>query len=209
MVGQRKHRRDWHQRYFGPRANCESVPCLPAGVVAWVLDDPRRVPYLVLWQDRYSEAIIEAVRVSVYSGLDSLDRDFDWTGWVEVKRTNGTRSSLVQTVERALPRNGGVARLVVCPNCQRLRRALYAWEVDPCYTNSARVARWRCRVCAGLRYASEGGALVLHPCTDLGRQIEAFEGVSKSPRPTPWYPYASADPRIFAAFLPKAVKILA
>jgi hypothetical protein len=38
-------------------------------------------------------------------------------------------------------------------------------------------------VCAGLRYASEGGALVLHPYTELGRQIEAFEGVSKSPVP--------------------------
>jgi hypothetical protein len=201
MVEQRKQRRDWHQRYLGPRANCESVPCLPAVVVAWVLDDPRQVPYLVLWQDRYSEAIIEAVRVSVYSGLDCLDRDFDWTGWVEVKRTNGTRSSLVQTVKRALPRNGGVARLVVCPNCQRLRRALYAWEVDHCYTNSARVTRWRCRVCAGLRYASEGGALVLHPCTEFGRQIEAFEGVSRSPRPEPWYLYVLADPRQAADFV--------
>ena len=62
------------------------------------------------------------------------------------------------------------------------------------YTNSARVTRWRCRVCAGLRYTSEGGALVIHPCTDLGRQIEALEGPSRSPRPEPWYPYVFADP---------------
>jgi hypothetical protein len=194
MVEQGKQRRGWHQRYLGPRVNCESVPCLPARVVAWVLDDPRRVPYLVLWQDRFSEAISEAVRVSIYSDPAPLDRHFDWTGWVEVKRTNGTRS-LVQTVKRALPRNGGQARLVVCPNCQRLRRALYAWEVNRSYTNSARVARWRCRVCAGLRYTSEGGALVIHPCTDLGRLIEAVEGPSRSPRPEPWYPYVFADPR--------------
>jgi hypothetical protein len=113
----------------------------------------------------------------------------DWTGWVQVKRTNGTRS-LVQTVKRALPRNGGKARFVVCPNCQRLRRALYAWEVDRLYTNSARVTRWRCRVCAGLRYASEGAA-------------------STSPRPEPWYPYVFTDPRVVAAFLPRSVKILA
>jgi hypothetical protein len=144
MVEHRKQRRGWHQRYLGPRANCESVPCLPAGVVAWVLDDPRRLPYLMLWQDRFSETIIEAVRVSVYSDPDSLDRDLDWTGWVEVKRTNGTRS-LVQTAKRALPRNGGKTRVVICPNCQRPRRALYAWEVDRWHTNSARVARWRCR----------------------------------------------------------------
>ena len=32
-------------RYFAARVNCESVPCLPVGAVAWVLDDPRQVPY--------------------------------------------------------------------------------------------------------------------------------------------------------------------
>jgi hypothetical protein len=200
MVEQREQRRGWHQRYLGPRANCESVPCLSAGVVARVLDDPRRVPYLVLWQDRFSEAISEAVRVSIYSDPAPLDRDLDWTGWVEVKRTDGTRS-LVQTVKHALPRNGGLDRLVICPNCQRLRRALYAWEVDRSYTNSARVTRWRCRVCAGLRYTSEGGALVFRPRTELGRQIQAIEGVSKSPRPALWYPYVFADPRDAEAIL--------
>jgi hypothetical protein len=194
MVEQREKRRGWHQRYLGPRANCESVPCLPAGVVAWVLDDPRRIPYLLLWQDRFSQTISEAVRVSIYSDPHPLDRGLDWTGWVEVKRTDGTRSSLVQTVQRALPRNGGKSRLVICPNCQRLRRALYAWEVNRSYTNSARVIRWRCRVCAGLRYTSEGGALVIHPCTDIGRLIEAVEGPSRSPRPEPWYPYIFANP---------------
>jgi len=195
MVEQRKQRRGWHQHYLGPRANCESVPCLPAWVVVWALDDPRRIPYLLLWRDRFSETILEAVRVSIYSDPHPLDRDLDWTGWVEVKRNNETRSSLVQTVQRALPRNGGQARFVVCPNCRRLRRALYGWEVDCRYTNSARVARWRCRICAGLRYASEGGALVLHPYTELGRQIQWIDGPSRSPRPEPWYPYMFADPR--------------
>ena len=67
-----------------------------------MLDDLRQVPYLVLWQDRYSEAMIEAVRVSAYSDPHPLDREMDWTDWVEVKRTNGTRS-LVQTVKRSCP----------------------------------------------------------------------------------------------------------
>ena len=42
---------------------------------------------------------------------------------------------------------------------------------------------------------------MLHPYTELGRQIEAFEGVSKSPRPEPWYPYFFADPRYAEAIL--------
>ena len=41
MVEQEKRARGWHQRYLGARVNCESVPRLPAGAVAWVLDDPR------------------------------------------------------------------------------------------------------------------------------------------------------------------------
>ena len=68
------------------------------------------------------------------------------------------------------------------------------WEVDRWRTNSARVAMWQCRVCAGLRYASEGGALVLHPRTALGRLIEAVEGASMSPRPESCYPYVFANP---------------
>ena len=191
MVEQRKQARGSGQRFIGPRANCESVPCLPAAAVAWVLDDPRRVPYLMVWKDNRSDGVIEAVRVAAYKEPSAWE--LDWTGWVEIKRTNGSRS-LIRTVRHALPRNGGKARFIVCPRCQRLRRALYAWEVDRWRTNSARVAMWQCRVCAGLRYASEGGALVLHPYTELGRQIEAVEGPSRSRRPEPWYPYVFANP---------------
>jgi hypothetical protein len=53
-----------------------------------VLDDPRQVPYLVLWQDRYSEAM-----------------NAEW--WEDLG--------------------------CYLPNCQRPRRALYAWEVDRRY----------------------------------------------------------------------------
>ena len=65
-----------------------------------MLDDPRHVPYLMVWKDQRSEKVIEVVSVCAYSRRDSLD----WTGCVEVKRTNGTRSP-VQTLKRALPRN--------------------------------------------------------------------------------------------------------
>ena len=96
-----------------------------------MLDDPRHVPYLMVWKDQRSDEVIEAVRVCAYSRADSLD----WTGWVEVKRTDGSHV-LVRTIERPLPRNGGKARFVVCPLCQKPRRALYGWRVNRTRTNS-------------------------------------------------------------------------
>ena len=86
------------------------------------------------------------------------------------------------------------ARFIVCPRCQRLRRALYAWEVDRWRTNFARVATSQCRICAGLRNALEGGALMLHPRTALGRLMEAVENTSISPRPESYYPYVFVNP---------------
>jgi hypothetical protein len=87
-----------------------------------VLDDPRRVPYLMVWKDSRSDGVIQAVRVAAYKEPSAWE--LDWTGWVEIKRTNGS-CSLIRTVRRALPRNGGKARFIVCPRLQRLRRALY------------------------------------------------------------------------------------
>ena len=52
MVEQRKTARDWEGRFMGPRINCENVPCLPVQVLAWMLDDPRNVPYLMIWRTR-------------------------------------------------------------------------------------------------------------------------------------------------------------
>ena len=63
-----------------------------------VLDDPRHVPYLMVWKDLRSEKVI--------------------------------------TIERPLPRNGAKARFVVCPLCQKPRRALYGWRVNRRRTNS-------------------------------------------------------------------------
>ena len=90
----------------GRACELRGVPRLPAGAVAWVLDDPRHVPYLMVWKDQRSEKLVEAVRVCAYSRSDSLD----WTGWVEVKRTDGSHV-LIRTIERPLPRNGGKVRV--------------------------------------------------------------------------------------------------
>jgi hypothetical protein len=59
MVEQRKRRGG---RFFGRRVNCEQVPLLPAWAVGWMLDDPRKIPYLLIWKSEYDGKIKEAVR---------------------------------------------------------------------------------------------------------------------------------------------------
>lgn len=202
MVEQRKTARDWGGRFIGPRVNCENVPCMPAAAAAWVLDDPRQVPYLLIWLEESSGKLIEAARVVEYT---PMDRELDWARCLEIKRADGSKNWIV-TVARPMPRNGGKARLVICPRCQRSRRALYPWKLNPAKRHAVFTSSWQCRSCAQLRYASEGGALVFRPRTELGRRIRAVEGDRKD-RPRPWYPYAFTDPRGAAAFLPWRVKL--
>jgi hypothetical protein len=54
-------------RFFGRRVNCEHVPSLPAWIVSRVLDDPRKIPYLLVWRSRSDGTVREAVRVAPYS----------------------------------------------------------------------------------------------------------------------------------------------
>lgn len=204
MVEQRKTVRDWAGRFIGPRVNCENVPCLPVKVLTWMLDDPRNVPYLMIWMDQDRERILEAVRVMRFT---EMEQDIPWAKCVEIKRADGTKN-WVLTIERPLPRNGGKARLVICPRCQHPRRALHPWKLDSSRRHAVYIAGWQCRSCAQLRYASEGGALIFRPRTDVGRLIKAVEGPKKD-RPGWWYPYVFVDPRDAAAIQPRRVKILA
>ena len=96
----------------------------------------------MVWKN-HSEDVVEAVRVRAYSRLDFLD----WTGWVEVKRADGSRS-LIRTVQSPMPRNGGRARLIICPLCQEPKQGLYAWRLNPHRLNAAVVDSWKCRECA-------------------------------------------------------------
>lgn len=182
-------------RFFGRRVNCERVPSLPARVVSRVLDDPRKFPYLLLWTSRDDGVVQEGVRLASYSEPPS-PFPMDWTGWVEVKRHDGSRS-LIRTVVLPLPRNGGESRFLLCPICQIPRRSLFGWEVNHWgrYTASARTCSWRCRACASLRYASEGGALVLRSRFAFFKMIEQRYGGCRSPRPEPWYPYMFTSPQ--------------
>jgi hypothetical protein len=122
----------------------------------------------------------EAVRVSAYSEL---------AAWAEIKRPDGTRN-LIRTLLHPLPRNGGKARLLICPYCKIPRRGLYGWELGGRYTSSSTHSTWGCRKCNLLRYTSEGGALLVRPRGTLG----IIFGTGHSPRPESWLPYVFTSP---------------
>jgi hypothetical protein len=194
-------------RFFGRRVNLEYVPLLPARAVRWVLDDPRRIPYLLVWRRERDEEAKDAIRVAqcgdpgpFYGNSREFFRvrgTFFRCSWVTVMRPNG-RGDILRAIWRPLPKNDAYDLLLVCPGCDIPSRYLYGWEAAGRFTNSAEASRWQCRSCARLRYSSEGGALVLrggpisrllrHPYPDLS-----------SPRPESWLPYVFTsidDPRL-------------
>jgi hypothetical protein len=171
-------------RFFGRRVNCEQVPLLPAGAVAWVLDDSRKIPYLLIWRSRSDGTVQEAARIAPHN----------WMGAVEIKRHDGTRN-FISTLLRPLPRNGGRVRLLICPYCQTPRRGLYGWEPGGRFTTSFVRSTWGCWKCNGLRYASEGGALVHRGRGAIYRMFRAACGPCRSERPEQWYPYVFTSPQ--------------
>ncbi len=172
-------------RFAGNRVNCEGVPALPAWAVRWCLDDPRRIPYLLIWRSPWTEEVQEAVRVARYIPRPPFPPRDDL---VEVKRTDGS-VCILRFVWQELPRNGGRSLLLKCHYCGIPRRALYGWEASR-QTHTVTRATWECRACAGLRYASEGGALLIRSRGWLGGLL----GVGRSDRPEPWFPFVFASP---------------
>jgi len=129
---------------------------LPAWAVRMVWDDPRRIPYLLVWKSCRNGEVKEAVRVARTVPRNNLPE----ADSVEIKRTDGSRVPIYFTW-RWQP-HGGKSLLLRCWQCQRHCRALYGWEVgDNGRVYIARVADWECRSCAKLRYSSEGGALLI------------------------------------------------
>jgi hypothetical protein len=197
-------------RFFGRRVNCEYVPLLPAGAVRRVLDDPRKIPYLLVWKNSSDGEVKDAVRVALcedpgpFYGTNRevfcIRGRYLPCNWVNVKRTDRS-NEILRTVWQPLPRNRARDLRLVCPGCQAPRRFLYGWEPGGQYTSSVQTSRWQCRKCAELRYASEGGALLIRGgmlSRLLGRH---FPSVS-SPRPDPWYPhvFSSLDDAAAAGF---------
>jgi hypothetical protein len=176
-------------RFFGRRVNCERVPALPSQLVRRILDDPRNIPYLLVWRSERHGEIKEAVRVTILgptSYLPSADS-------IEIKRTDGSVNH-IRAIKWSLPKNGGYATFLACPFCCSLRRALYGWEPGGQFTCSARVCQWQCRRCAGLRYASEGGALVLRSRGRWFQELERKYGTTQSDRPELWLPHVFSSP---------------
>jgi len=169
---------------FWARINCESIPVIPAWLVRKNLDDPRRIPYLLLWLDTRDEHTVrEAVRVVRWSDPHEPQAT---QNYVEIRRINvahtGNGSTILPIVWRVLPRNGGQALFLLCPYCNTPRRHVYGWEWDSFsgWSNRVRSISWRCRSCARLRYSSEGG--YLSPGV-------MFRALGNLPRPESWLPY--------------------
>lgn len=101
---------------------------------------------------------------------------------VQGKKPSTYRRILTGNANGRLPRGNGRDLFLMCRRCARLRRKLYAWEARGPYASSARTTDWQCRTCAGLRYASEGGALVLRSSGSwfsklfVGELRQALEG---------------------------------
>src|SRR5215472_2854183 len=175
-------------RFNGYRVNCEQVPLLPASSVREVLDDPRMIPYLIVWKSRMGDEVRQAVRLARSVPLTNPSE----VESVEIKWTDGNIVP-IHLVWRRQP-HGGRALLLRCSCCGRPRRGLYgAGMGDDGRFYVARRANWECRECAGLRYSSEGGALVMRggPISRLlGRPVPDIP----SPRPEPWLPYVFASP---------------
>ena len=186
-------------RFLGRRVNCEQVPLLPAATVARMLEDPRKIPYLLVWKSSSDDTVQEAARIAPYKEIEGM------MGAVEIKRHDGTRN-FIRTVLRPLPRNGGRARLLICPYCQTPRRGLYRWEPGEPFNTSAVRSNWACRACNNLRYASEGGALVVRGRGAIARMFEATFGRPRSDRPEPWFPLVFNSPEeAAAAGIPTAI----
>jgi hypothetical protein len=123
-VEKRKQGRGRQQHFLGfwARLNCENMPVIPAWLVRRCLDDPQKIPYLLVWKDeKHDDKIKEAVRLARYVE-PSNSRMTD--NYVELKRTDGS-TIVLRILWQMLPRNGGRVLLLVCSYCNTLRRHVY------------------------------------------------------------------------------------
>jgi len=164
------------------------MPVIPAWLVRSNLNDPRRIPYLLVWKDERDGEIKEAVRLARYVG--TLDDS------VELKRTDES-TTVLRIVWRMLPRNGERALFLLCPHCDKPRRHAYGreWDSFSGLSNRVRSISWRCRSCARLRYSSEGGLGNLASCLPLTETCHALTRGFPTCLPL-WMPQRTSSPRV-------------
>lgn len=166
-------------RFFALRVNCEQVPSLPAWAIRMVLDDPRSLAQLFIWKwpwDGKIEDVILVKRVvspTCFPDVEALEL-----------RRSARNITGVHVFRRPMPRNGGYDIFMECPDCRSLKRALYSWTAGGAITRSAFQSEWRCRTCARLSYASEGGAPLARSRGIVGKIF----GIARAPRPKSWLP---------------------
>jgi hypothetical protein len=105
-VGRRQQGRGWNGHFLGfwARLNCENMPVIPAWLVRRCLEDPRRIPYLLVWKDeRHDGEIKDAVRLARYVDPHNSSAE---RNHVELKRTDGS-ATVLRIAWRMLQRNGG------------------------------------------------------------------------------------------------------
>jgi len=132
--------RDRQGRFVGARVQLESVPRLSATLIARALEGTQA--FHLQWRHEiYGDEVKEAATVQVEGATATIQR----STW------DVTRVALEL---RPLPRRGGQALYLRCPCCGRAARHLFSWQ----RVGNRQVVRagWPCRLCAGLRYASEG-----------------------------------------------------
>ena len=112
MVEQAK-RQIWRKggRFYGYRINCEQVPMLGACTVRAILDDPRMIPYLVIWKSRKGNEVKQAVRLARSVPRTNLSE----VESVDIKWPDGS-TVRVYLVWRRQP-HGGCALLLRCSRC--------------------------------------------------------------------------------------------
>ena len=199
--GRREQERGPDGRFLGSwaRLDCEEMPVIAAWIVRANLDDPHRIPYLLVWRgDRELRGsscarlqdgdLKEAVRLTCHMSAGGT--------WVaELKRTEGSLTVL-RIVWRTLPRNGGRALFLLCPQCNIPRRFVYGWQWDSFSGRSNRVRQvpWCCRSCNLLRYSSEGGYLCQGKRANSMFRAFGLGNVGNLPRPVRWYPHVFTNP---------------
>jgi len=161
-------------RFAGVRRNADTVPRLPASSVARFLRDPRGIPYVVLWTDPETNAIIRVARLELGAWEEP---DPARPKKIQLRDLDGDVG--LELIRAPMPLGHGESLFLGCFDCDQPRRNLYAAGIHD-------EADWLCRGCSRLRYSSEG-QYVGNRAWNIG--IES---------PDPWDPLVYSSPRIAA-----------